>query len=399
MITANKGSTISVLKSNGDAFKKTGKQTTVSEGHPFHSRAKGDSSDIGGPFSTTKSWVASKASWLSVSGSSVHPVSGIVTYLYEGPGLPLDPATLTFPPNIASTEGALNVRGARAVEICKPTNSVADLSVFLGELAKDGLPSMVGVNLWKNRTKKAKGLGSEYLNVEFGFKPIISDVKKFLDAIHRADAVISQYERDAGRVVRRRYNFPEEKNTTTTVWGSPVWCVTNPNNVNLYRSGVPTGIVIRTRETVRRQWFSGAFTYTLPIGHDSRSVLAREALKAKKLLGLSLTPETIWNLAPWTWAIDWFSSFGAVISNLSDAATDGLVMQYGYMMENTITTDTYTISDSGLKSGSSIKPLVLVTETKTRVKANPFGFGLAWNGLSPRQLAIAAALGLSKGRS
>jgi hypothetical protein len=127
--------------------------------------------------------------------------------------------------------------------------------------------------------------------------------------------------------------------------------------------------------------------------------MIRDALRAKKLLGIIPTPSTLWNLAPWSWATDWFLNTGDVISNLTDWATDGLVMRYGYMMEHTIVRDTYTLTKPGLSSpGVRVQPLTLVTETKMRRKANPFGFGLTWSGLSPRQTAIAVALGLTRGK-
>jgi len=125
--------------------------------------------------------------------------------------------------------------------------------------------------------------------------------------------------------------------------------------------------------------------------------MARHALEAKKLLGISLTPETLWNLAPWSWTVDWFSNAGDVISNVSDWATDGLVMRYGYLMEHSIVKDTYLMNGTGSKSVPSCPPLQLVTETKLRKRANPFGFGLTWNGLSAVQLAILGALGISRG--
>jgi len=88
-----------------------------------------------------------------------------------------------------------------------------------------------------------------------------------------------------------------------------------------------------------------------------------------------------------------------VLNNFWKFKVEGLVMRYGYLMEHSIVRDTYTIDGTGLKSEFlPIQPLVLVTETKIRRKANPFGFGLKWDGLSPFQLSIAAALGLSKGR-
>jgi hypothetical protein len=122
----------------------------------------------------------------------------------------------------------------------------------------------------------------------------------------------------------------------------------------------------------------------------------RFARKADLLFGTTLTPEVLWNIGPWSWAVDWFANTGDVISNLSSVAKYGLVMPYGYMMETTIVKDTYTLRENPLKQAITIRPLTFVTITKKRVRAHPFGFGVTWEGLSPLQLAILAALGISR---
>jgi len=126
--------------------------------------------------------------------------------------------------------------------------------------------------------------------------------------------------------------------------------------------------------------------------------MARIALEAKKLLGLSLTPDVVWNLTPWSWAVDWFSNVGDVLSNITDALTDSLVMGYGYMMENTVQRRTYTFSGpTGAKTrGARPANVVFEVNSKQRVQANPYGFGLTWNSLTPFQLSILSALGISK---
>jgi hypothetical protein len=151
-------------------------------------------------------------------------------------------------------------------------------------------------------------------------------------------------------------------------------------------------------ETTRDRWFSGAFTYYLPTGYDSRAELARIASLADKLLGTSITPETIWNVLPWSWAVDWFTNAGDVLANINRFKNNGLVMPYGYMMERTITKHIYTLNKSGLIGAKNVGkgPLTLVTITKKRIPANPYGFGITWNSLSGFQASILAALGISR---
>jgi len=122
---------------------------------------------------------------------------------------------------------------------------------------------------------------------------------------------------------------------------------------------------------------------------------------ARKLLGADVDPEVLWDLAPWSWAVDWFSSVGDVIHNLSAYSSDGLVLRYGYIMEHSIVRDTYTYSgDLGLipRCNFTGRPadLVVTSEKKLRRRSSPFGFGLAMSELTTRQKAILAALGLSR---
>lgn len=374
-----------------------GKQITASEGHPWPP-PKGSRGDIGGNFSTTKTYVEQADKIPTVSMSKRFSFSwGYNDHYYSGPLLPLDPATIPqspFPPASSSSDATLDVLGAQAVARCKPTNSVADISVALGELWRDGLPSLVGSTFWKNRAKPAKAAGSEYLNAEFGWLPLVADIRKFAKAVRDADAIWSQYVRDSGRVVRRRYDFPSTTEVTRSVYATGRY----PAGPSTAFNVAPSGSIIRVREKTQRRWFSGAFTYHLPSELDFGGSLANNAARADKLFGIAPTPDVLWNLAPWSWAVDWFSSTGDVISNLTDYAVDGLVLVYGYLMEHTIVKDTYTLPAAGLNPGVHVTPLTFVTETKLRRKANPFGFGVLWQDLSPRQGAIAAALGISRDR-
>jgi hypothetical protein len=126
--------------------------------------------------------------------------------------------------------------------------------------------------------------------------------------------------------------------------------------------------------------------------------MERNALAAKRVFGAELTPETLWELTPWSWAIDWFSNAQDVIHNLNAMKIYGLVLRYGYMMEHSINKVTYSYEaiPGTYVQKPDVSDLSFVTETKLRQKANPFGFGVSWDGLSPLQLAITAALGLSR---
>lgn len=373
----------------------TESQITDSEGHPWKA-GKPVQGDVGGDFFTEKRYAVLNPQHVNLRRAATNQFGNTQVETYSGPAYPVVPASTAYPPSARSSDDELDELGATAISRCKPTNSVADVSVALAEVIREGLPHMVGQTLWRDRTHAANKAGSEYLNAQFGWIPIVSEVKKFASAVSKADALLAQYERDAGRMVRRRYNFPLKRSVTSTLINSAE-AAKLPPGVTAMQDAANLGMLYRTRETVQRQWFSGAFTYHLPRGYNSRNEVERLALLANKILGVELTPQVLWNIAPWSWAADWFTNTGDVVSNLTDWSVDGLVLRYGYMMEHSIVSDSYALTKGGhVGLSSGVAGCTLVTETKVRRRANPFGFGITWDGLSSAQLAIAAALGLSR---
>jgi hypothetical protein len=57
---------------------------------------------------------------------------------------------------------------------------------------------------------------------------------------------------------------------------------------------------------------------------------------------------------------------------------------------------TFTHYGTKYSTGTNVEPLVFNIETKTRRRANPFGFGVSWEALSARQIAILTALGITR---
>jgi len=301
---------------------------------------------------------------------------------------------MAFPPASDSSTSQLNQLGATAVRLASPTNSAANMSVALGELLREGLPSLP-MHAWETGIGTLRNLGKGHLSIAFGLNPAGQDIAKFLNAVISADRILDQYERDAGRVVRRRWDFPLFTDQSVQVFSGVGHADYGMLDSNHLAPG-PATDVNRVREIERRRWFSGSFTYYLPTDYDSRKVMARYRLLADKVLGLSLTPDTVWNLAPWTWAVDWFSNAGDVLKNVTNWTVNHQVMQYGYLMEHTIVKDTYTRPVSSFNNGAPCGATVLVTETKKRLRANPFGFGVSWEALSPFQISILSALGITR---
>jgi hypothetical protein len=244
----------------------------------------------------------------------------------------------------------------------------------------------------------ARQASSEYLNYQFAISPTMNDLRSFATAVRTHDKVLKQYIKDSGKPIHRRYNFPQQRSTViTTETGK------NPAGLDPQFVASP-GTLTKTVTTVTDRWFSGSFTYYLEKGNSAFQKSVYYAQLSNRLFGTTLTPEVVWNLAPWSWAADWFTNVGDVLHNVSQFQSDGLVLRHGYVMEHLHITTEYRLDGYVLKhlSGNSPGPPLIQTftqERKVRVKATPFGFGINFAALSPRQLAIITALGISRSPS
>lgn len=313
-------------------------------------------------------------------------------------------ANLRFPywgeiANYVSSENTLAAFGATAISRVSPVKPEFSLATFAGELGLDGLPDIPG---WKVITERHKGgrlvgpataVAGENLNWQFGWLPIARDIQTFCRAVATAPETTERYRREAGKELRRQYHGPEEVlvDTTTTLStnASPLPAMT-------YLFG-GKGKLERHTRTTRKRWFVGKFRYALPVGKSNLELMSLHAREANKLLGFVPTPDVVWNLTPWSWGVDWVSNVGDVMSNLSDIMTDSLVVD-GHAMEHVQSSVTYTLTGAVLKNGQAVPPLSMtfVNETKQRVGATPFGFGLDPLDFTDRQISILLSLGLNR---
>lgn len=312
------------------------------------------------------------------------------------------------------SSGAFATGYARA----KPGNPVAGLGQFLVELRD--LPAIPGGEArrrWRNqgltlsqlpgflrsRLKDFRDLGSEYLNVVFGWKPFVGDLQKLYGLWKTIDRRLADIVRNNGKSVRRRADVEDSStvDATESVYPYPyagVW------------SGIPNwipGISVRTvtRKRTTRVWFAGSFRYYIPdIGSSQWTARATAAL-----FGANPTPQLLWEVMPWSWLVDYFTNVGDVISNASSNAVDNLTLEYGFLMKHTterleVGIQTYHEAVDLPRSWKWPKKDCTytswqTTETKLRATGDA-GFSLLWgagsNGLSPYKLGVLAALGASR---
>jgi len=369
-------------------------EVTDSSGHNWP-LGRGAKTDIGGDFTTHK--VTHFNNW----NREVVRALGY-GYGYRGEQWPLSPQVAmdsVLYHTTPSSEATLMKLGATAIARTIPTNPVADAGTFIGEL-KSGLPKLVGRELFKTKMKDYRKVGSEYLNVEFGWKPLISDLQKFGTAAIESERIIEQLHRDSGKRIRRKYTFPDEVSSlpsTASTTAANSWC----NGLAIYPGLREAAGTTRPRYSYRHEtktWFVGEYTYHLDLGNTLRSRLDRHAAEARKLYGVELTPATVWNLAPWSWAVDWEGNIGDVLHNVSRFSQDGLVLRYGYIMQQKTTRMDVTLARSGCIKGTQAPlSMTVIATSKVRRRATPFGFGFDMTALTGRQSAILGALGISRG--
>lgn len=366
----------------------------TSFGHPYQLLGKNDGGDIGGPFSVVRREYKESIPYMH--NRTVTDDTNVNAYNYKGSYFANDAyiTDASFSPVVHPSNTELDAMGTTAIARSIPTNPIGGALVFLGELRSEGLPLLVGAQTWRERALRARNAGGEYLNVEFGWKPLISEIQTFADVVRNADTYIARFVRESGKLLHRRYTFPPTNSTSTTV---QTGVYPNPSlKVGYWNASGTRTTVVRTNE---QNWFSGAFTYYVPPLDPGGTNFRRNEQIANKLYGTRVTPEVVWNLTPWSWAVDWFTNLGDVIHNISAFQNDGLVMPYGYMMrKRTVVVDVSLTGARAKRDNREIKAYQQFTTTvKTRRKATPYGFGLNTALLSGRQWAILAALGLTKG--
>ena len=298
---------------------------------------------------------------------------------YRGDATAAPPDPPENHPMYRSSNLELYAKGTHAIAATTPTTPAFDAPTFLGETLMDGLPHMVGVETWKSHTLRAKNAGDEYLNVQYGWLPFVSDLKSFAHAVRNSSQIINDYANGSGKKIRKRFRFPRQTATSMTT-GNDFWRSAGSTS---YAYRVPTSYFYSTD---RQIWFSGCFQYFIPTGNGADVRFRRYQSFADKLLGLRLTPETVWNLTPWSWAVDWKTDIGDAIHNYSQLGHDGLVLHYGYIMEE---------CHNFCMSQNSFGYHAIDAVSKVRLPATPFGFGVDMSALSGQQIAILAALGLS----
>jgi len=276
------------------------------------------------------------------------------------------------------------------------------------------------------QAKRFCDLGSEYLNVEFGWKPFIKDLLKIHDLQKSLDRRLRQLVRDNGLDVRRRSKQVVVTNSVVLSEGTlsvpfghlgddmigGASLLDGYYTIGPFGGGVPTGIpgtasYKLTEETTQTTWNCGTFRYYVPdIGSSEWTEKA-----VRTLYGANLSPQTLYAVYPWTWLAEWFSNVGDILSNLETNAVSNETLTNAYSMFTESVTRKVDVRiewfDWDLEvrapsfvitAGSAELVHVISRVNKLRRQASPFGFGLKRSEFTPSQWAILGALVASKAK-
>jgi len=246
-----------------------------------------------------------------------------------------------------------------------------------------------------------KNVAGHFLNHNFGWVPFIKDVTQTLDNIINSDQKIRRIIDENGKDVRRRAKLLNH--TESTNLGGNDLCLVSPGNTSYLQqcmAGQPRYEVWLDR-TIEAHTV-GRFRYYIPY-FDMSSPLAQgmlgDVMRQLTLHGARVTPYNVYKATKWTWLLDWVSNAGRTISAVQDQALDNMAATYLYLCHTE--TKTYRFRQYLPFNAKSGGPKTLewsrVIDVKQRKEAEaPFGFGLSWEELTPKQLSLLAAIGITR---
>lgn len=325
------------------------------------------------------------------------------------------PYTYGFPVNTASplVVSASNRQGTanRYFAATAPDRAGASIGVTLIELIRGDIPTLLKnfQEMMAYYKTFRNYVGSETLNIMFGWTPLIQEWANVIKVGMALERVV-YYES-----FRRKRNWDGPSFNRETTRTRSINSIGTPyGNASAPKQGAVTtstgfGKTYATQEfemAVEDYHLTSKYTGLAKAGRRAES-FSDQAMDVAKRMGVVDDPRLIWDLTPYSWLVDWFTTMGASISNAqvyapfsgkytSDYAY--MTTKHTYLVEGTLlraTTgpDSY-FRDFSVTSGKSS----LNSVSLWRARATPFGFGTQLGSLSASQFAILVALGFAKTR-
>jgi hypothetical protein len=288
-----------------------------------------------------------------------------------------------------------------------PNADYGNLLMIVIELLRGDIPSIIGNfrKLLITNQSAANYVGGEVLNLVFGWSPLITELSGVLRVMLTLDRMV--YSETTRR--KRQWDGPYRTVTTTDSRlignvgrGYPYY-----DSTRVSTGSPPPYIGDASIEYVRFQKEDYAFSskYSSLAKPNSKNIgFAEQAEETLRRLGLVTDdPRIFWELTSWSWLVDWALTIGASITNASlySPSKGKYNVDYAYLTTQLTerTTARATLRGSTLqRSCRVLSDGLVISNTRTRDRATPFGFGTQMASLSSSQFAILVALGLARAR-
>jgi len=241
-----------------------------------------------------------------------------------------------------------------------PNRPVADIGVDLLELRE--LPELLrdATDLLRHLPGGRKHSAKANIVAQFGLLPIIRDVMTLFDFANEVDKR-EKYLRELSSGYKRiKRKLTEEEWTTFSPAQIP-WPATAEDNL------VTNAAIVRC-EATRTYWFSARAKLICPLTErDIRSI------SAKIVYGVhTITAKQLWELIPWSWLIDWFTTTG----DLMAAYRGGLKWQWEALNIMYSTTYNTFLEIPLVRSGFTVTPRHPQGKATVKERRMPVLFGM-----------------------
>jgi hypothetical protein len=264
---------------------------------------------------------------------------------------------------------------------------------------------------YQSKTRSLRYVGGEYLNIQFGWYPLITEYANMLKVLIGLDRMV--YSESNRR--HRSWDGPSQVSTVVDYDGRPLTSApqTGTGEKFQYQTGSSNYFTPRTYDirvkTLGNEDYKFSSRYSALVKPTSKSVgFVEKAEEMLRQLGLVDDPTILWELTPYSWLVDWVTNIGNSISNahVLSPLSGRHAVDYAYF-----TTQLTSVVESEVRAVSTPTASWLVrdhrfvsptgffsTVQRVRDRATPFGFGTQLGSLNTSQFAILIALGLARSR-
>jgi hypothetical protein len=323
-----------------------------------------------------------------------------------------------FASHVASLTTAQNRQGTANSFFAEtaPERATAHILTTVVELLRGDIPSVLknyrrALFDYQSKTRAIRYAGSEYLNIQFGWQPLIAEYANAVKVLMGIDRMV--YAESNRR--KRMWDGPSVSSVndigTRTLQPYAIsgtgekWQVRDGDQSDIL---APTTFQSRHKSTVREDYaFSARYSALVKANMRSNGFVER-AEETLRQLGLVDDPSLMWELTPWSWLVDWATNIGTSLVNAHTLSpiSGRHSVDYAYF--------TTQLTESFEEHVLSVNPphwswtyarhvvrrpqSTFTTVSRTRTRATPFGFGTQLGSISAQQFAILAALGLARYR-